>query len=257
MMSKQLKALQSYRRAIAWGAANPTVIPPAEGDPASWSPLTRQCHTLSGIAAEISDAASEQERLAATMTLEAADEPALQKQLRDELHVIAQVAQALRKEVPGIGTIRMPAHGVAVERLLNSADALIKRASPYQSVLIEHGLAPDFIAQVQHCIAAIKASIDGRGSARATLKSSTERLAVNVALGRRYVMLMDATLTKVLRKDTAKLVEWKNAKRAVAIAVAGTSDSASSMLASPPESSPASAPQLVAATTPVVEAKAA
>lgn len=257
MKSTQVKGLQSYRRAVAWGVANPQVIPPAEGDPASWSPLTRQCHVLSGIAADISDAASEQELLATTVTLDAADEPALQKHLRAELQVITQVAQALRTEVPGIGTMKMPPDGLATERLLNSANALMKQASAYQSVLIEHGLAPDFIAQVQQSIVALKASIDGRGSARATLKSTTKRLLVNVALGHRYVTLMDASLTKALRNDPVKLAEWKSAKRVVAIAVAGKSDLAASMLASQPQTSPALVSQPVAVTTSAAGARAA
>ncbi len=257
MKSKDLKDLQSYRRVVAWGVANPHIIPPAEGDPAAWSPLTRQCQALAVITADISDAAALQELHATGGLLDATGERALRKHLRDELHVITQVAQTLRKEVPGIGTIKMPPHGLATERLLNSADALTRQASTYESVFIEHGLAPDFIAQVRRASSTIKASIDGRGSARATLTRATKSLTVNVALGRRYVRLMDAALTKNLRNDAAKLTEWKNAKRVVAVAAASTSDAAASMLGSTPQTASAPFTQPVAVVTSVAEVKAA
>ena len=218
MKSKVLKDVQSYRRVVGFGIANPKVIAPAVGDPATWSTLTRQCHTLAIIVDDISKAASQQEVQAASTRLDATDENALRKHLRAELNVVTQIAQTLRKEIPGIGTIKMPPKNLAAERLINSADALTTMAETYQSVFIEHGLAHDFIAQIRAAISALKASIDGRGSARSTRKKATKSLEVNTALGRRYVRLMDALLTKSLRNDPATLAEWKQAKRAVAVA---------------------------------------
>lgn len=227
----QQRVLQSHRRVQAWCAANPGLVPPPVGPSDAWTPLTRQLDTLNTRVTQSTDAAAQQEVQARQTTLVATDEPALRKHLRDEMHVVAQIAQALRKSVPGIGVLRMPAPQTQVEGLLKVADAFTREAFTYETVLVEHGLAPDFVAQLRDGISALKASVDGRGAARAGQVSATKQLAVSLALGHQYVRIMDAVLTKALKTDSAKLVEWNNAKRVTikGVSAAGTTSATTSI----------------------------
>lgn len=243
MLSHQQKLLQASRRVIAWCAANPGLVPPAEGPPAAWPPLTRQFDTLAIITNQLADAATQQQVQFVSSTLASTDEPVLRQHLRDELRVVTQVGQALKKQVPGIGILKMPKPGMQSEALLKSADVVIQQAATYESVLVEHGLASDFLAQLRSAMAALKASIDGRGAANAARASATKQVKVNVGLVHQYVKLMDAQLTKTLKTNPAKLAEWKTAKRVVIKGVLPAGAGAAlTMLHTPADTAPALVP---------------
>jgi hypothetical protein len=210
---RKQRVLQSARRVQSWCAANPGLVPPPEGLPSSWEPLTRLLDVLNTIVTALTEAAAQQEVQATLATLEASDELSLRKHLRAEMHAVTQVAQALRKTVPGISVLRMPATNMQAEALLRAADALSVQASMYESSLVEHGLPADFLAQLGGAMSALRMSIDARGAARAGRVSATKQVSVNTARGHQYVVFLDAALTKVLRTDPAKLAEWKNTKR--------------------------------------------
>ncbi len=213
MENKQERTLQALRRVQAWCAANPELVPAPVPPGTAWSPLTRQFDTLNRLVAQATAAAAEQAVQSSGATLDASGERSLRKHLRAEMHAVTQVAQALRKSVPGIGMLKMPSPRTRIEGLLEAADALAKQASTYETVLVEHGLAPDFLAQLGAAASALKASLDGRGAARASLVSATKQVRVTLSLGKQYVQIMDAALTKALKADHARLAEWKNARR--------------------------------------------
>ena len=220
MDSKQQRVLQALRRVQAWCAANPEHVPAPVPPGTTWSPLTRQLDTLNTLVAQATHAAAEQGVQSTRATLDASGESSLRQHLRAEMHAVAQVARALRKSVPGIGTLKMPAWNTRVEKLLTAADTLSKQASTYQTVLVEHGLAPDFLAQLTAAASAVKASLDARGVARAGAASATKQVQVTLALGQQYGQIMDAALTKALKYDPARLAEWKHARR---VTLRGTS----------------------------------
>lgn len=219
MHKRQQRVLQSLRRVQAWCAANPGLVPAPVGPPDTWSPITRQLDSLGKIVTMLSDAAAQQDVQARQTTLAASDEPALRKHLRDEMHHVTQVAQALRKSVPGIGILKMPSPKVQAEGLLKAADALGREAATYSSVLVEHGLAPDFVAQLDNARSALRTSIDARGTARAGRTRATKELTGSVDLALQYVHIMDAALTKALKSNAPKLAEWKHAKRVTLVGV--------------------------------------
>jgi hypothetical protein len=210
---KQERMLQALRRVQAWCAANPTLVPAPVPPNSSWSPLTRQLDALNTIVAQATVAAAEQGVQTKRATLGASDEPSLRRQLRAEMHAVTQVAQALRRGVPGIGILKMPSPATRTEGLLEAADALAKQASTYETVLVEHGLAPDFLEHLARAASALRASLDGRGAARAGRVSATKQVHMTLSLGRQYVQIMDAALTKALNDDAARLAEWKHARR--------------------------------------------
>ena len=209
----QQRVLQALRRVVNFGAANTGIIPAPVGSPSGWSPLTRQHDTVSTIVTQVTNAASEQGRQATNATLAATSEPSLRTTLREEMHAVTQVAQELKKSVPGIGVLKMPSPGMQVEELLKYADTLTKQAATFEAVLIDHGLPADFIAQLNGAIATLEASVDSRGTARAELASATKQVAVGLLQGVQYVRIMDAALTKALKSDPPKLALWKTARR--------------------------------------------
>ncbi len=179
MNTKQQRMLQALRRVQAWCAANPELVPAPVPPGTAWSPLTRQFDTLNGIVAQATAAAAEQGVQSKRTTLDASGEPSLRRHLRAEMHAVT----------------------------------LAKQASTYQTVLVEHGLAPDFLAHVSAAASALKASLDGRGAARASQVSATKQVRVALSLGQQYVQIMDAALTKALKEDHARLTEWKHVRR--------------------------------------------
>jgi len=183
------------------------------GPSTAWSPLTRQLDVVNTIVAELTEAAATQHVKRAQATLGATSEHNLRGNVRREMKAVTQIAQALRKTVPGIGTLKMPDRQLAAEGLLKAAAGLGKMASTYEPVLIEHGLAQDTLAQLGTAVTTLQSSVDARGSARAAQVSATKTVKVNLDLARQYVQLMDAAISRKTETDAAKLAEWKNAKR--------------------------------------------
>ena len=260
---RQQRVLQSHRRALAWCAANPGLGPPAVGPQTAWTPITRQLDTLNTVVTQSTDAAVQQGVIARQVTLEATDEQALRQHLRAQMRADAQVAQALRTTVPGIGSLRMPVRGAQVEGLLKAADAFTRQAFTYETVLVEHGLGTDFIAQLRDAISALTASVDGRGAARAGQVSATKQLSSSLKLGSKYVDILDAALTRALKSDVPKLAEWKHVKRVTLRGVLATNTSSTTVV-TPMPVTPATATlplTLAPVTTPVTasipDAKAA
>ena len=222
MNTRQQRVLQSLRRTQAWCIANPGLVPAPVGPSDAWVPLTRQLDALNSTVIRMTDAAAQQGVQARQLTLEATDEPSLRKHLRDEMHHVTQVAQALRKVVPGIGTLRMPSPHLQVEGLLKAADSLTLQAATYESVLVEHGLPAGFIAQLHGAMTTLKASVDGRGAAMGAIVGATKEVAMSIALAHQYVKIMDAAILRSLKDEPARLAQWKNAIRVTTKGVPAT-----------------------------------
>lgn len=252
MKNKQIRVLQALRRVLNFGAANPTIIPPATGASDAWPTLTRQLSAVTTIVTQVTDAGAEQGRQATNATLAATSEPSLRNAVRAEMHSIAQVAQSLKQSVPGIGILKMPKTKLTAAALLAYANTMLKQASTYQPELVDH-LEPDFVAQLSSAIGALTTSIDGRGSARATQVAATKEVSGGLTLGLQFVSRMDALLSKSLVSNPPKLAEWKNAKR---VTTKGVNSTTSDMSTSTTSTTPAT-PAPVATAAPATTAPAA
>ena len=234
MKNTHQRVLQAFHRVLSFGATNPTIIPPATGSSDTWAPLTRQLDAIGTITTQVTDAASDQLHQAANAKLDATSEPSLRKTLRDKMHAIAQVAQALKKTIPGIGTLKMPANSLQAAAVLKYAEGLKKQASTYESVLIEHGLGTDIIAQLQGAIAALQTSMNARGAAQTAQAGAGKQLSDGIALGLQYIKVMDAALTETLKSNPPKLAEWKKAKRITIKGVVSSNRSTSAPVTTTP-----------------------
>jgi len=212
MNSHQERVLQSFRRVQGWFSANSQFT--ATDGPASTPALATQLDALTGIVSRAMDHAAEQDTQLAQSLLISKDE---REQRRDVLshHMasIAKVARALRGSVPGIGVLSMPKGNIQSAALITAATVMARKAEIYKAVLIENGLPTDFVQQLEASATSLKQSLDARGRARGARVGATRGLEAELALGRRVVDIMDATLTRVLRLQPSRFAEWQQVKR--------------------------------------------
>jgi hypothetical protein len=197
----------SFRRVQGWFAANPQY---AAGNPT----LAKQLEAFDGIVSRLSDHATAQETQLAQTLLISKDEIGKRREvLSHQMVPIAKVARALRGTVPGIAVLTLPKGNVSTPELIAAATTMAQQAEVYKDVLVESGLPADVIEQLQAAAAALKASVDGRGLARASRVAATQGVGSEVVLGLRMVMILDAVITRVIHSDPVKLAEWEQLKR--------------------------------------------
>lgn len=218
MNGHQERVLQSFRRVQGWFAANQQYT-------ASTPALATQLEALKGIVQRLSDHAATQDTQRAQSLLVSKDEIQKRREVRShQMAPIVKVARALRGTVPGISVLSLPKGNVPTPAVIVTATAMARKAEIYKEVLIESGLPSDFIEQLEAAAAALKDSLDTRGLARAARASATRGVQSELTLGRRVVDIMDATLTRLIRSQPAKMAEWEQLKRVTVkgIAVRGS-----------------------------------
>lgn len=208
------RVLESFRRVQGWFAVNPQY---AAGNRS----LSRQLETLHGIVSRLTDHGTSQETQRVQSLLVSTDEAEKRREvLSHQMTPIATVARALRGTVPGIGVLSRPRGNVSTPQLIAAAAAMGEKAELYKDVLIENGLPADFIDQLQTATATLRASIDGRGLARASRAAATQGVKTEVRLGRRIVAIIGVIITRQVRSDPATLAEWEHLKRVTVKGVA-------------------------------------
>jgi hypothetical protein len=213
MNAYQERVLQSFRRVEGWFAANPEYV-------AGNAALGHQLETLTGIVRRLSDHVTAQDTQRAQSLLISKDEVEQRREvLTYQMAPIAKVARALRGTVPGIGVLSLPRGNVQTAEVITAATAMAQKGEIYKDVLVESGLPADFVAQLMAAAAALKASLDGRGLARASRVAATRGVGSELALGRRVVAILDAVVTRQIRSQPAKVAEWEQLKR---VTVKGT-----------------------------------
>lgn len=211
MKSKQSRGLQAFRRATAWFAAHPDVIP---NSGSSAKALQNQLDALNGVVERMTAQATQQTTQAQQALLVAHDEVEQRKALRNpHMSSIVQVARALHGTVPGIGILQMPDAQATSEQLVRAAQSMQTTAAIYKDVLVEHGLPEDFLEQLASSTTTLRQSIDARGVAQSSRHQATTQLESDLKLGRRIVGIIDGSLTHVLKDQQAVLSSWKQAKR--------------------------------------------
>jgi len=213
MDSHQDRTLQSFRRVDGWFSVNKEFTETAGGSTKTPA-LATQLDALRGVVSRASDHAASQNTQSSQSQLIAKDEKDLRRELlAQHMASIAKVARALRGTIPGIGVLSMPKGNIQTAPLITFATAMARKAEIYESVLVEHGLPEDVIKQLDDAAGKLKASLDARGEARAARVGASKGLASELALGRRVVEVMDASLTRALRSSPGRLAEWKHVKR--------------------------------------------
>jgi hypothetical protein len=207
MNSYQDRVGQSLRRVEGWFVANPDLV---AGNPS----LGTQVDALKGVVIRLTDHATAQDTQYAQTLLISKDQTEKRREvLTHQMAPIAQVGRALQGTVPGIGVLTMPKGNARNAEIITAAEVMAHKAEIYKDVLLENGLPADFIEQLKQAADALKASIDARGLARASMVAATRGVKSELALGRRLVSILDAVVTGLIRSNPAKLAEWEQLKR--------------------------------------------
>ena len=207
MNAYQERVAQSFRRIEGWFVANPEYT-------ASNASLGKQVEALGGIVSRLSDHAAAQDTQRSQSLLISKDE--LEKRREVLVHhmaPIAKVARALHGMVPGIGVLALPKGNLSAPEIIMAANAMAQKAEIYKDVLVDSGMPANIIERLQGAAAALKASMDGRGLARASRAAATKGVETELAMGRRIVAIIDAVITGEIRSDPSKLAEWQQLKR--------------------------------------------
>ena len=217
MTNKQQRSLQSFRRVQGWAAAHADLLQAAP------APVAAHLAKLSEVVGRIESNATTQVGQHQLSTRKSTDAKLRRDAVRNAMRPIAQVARSLHGTVFGISAIStMPHPNADNEHLVIAANSMVGNAPIFKTTLIEHGLQPDCIETLQTAAAALKASVDARGNARATAIGARDGLRAEVPQGRTLVSFIDAGLMPLLQNDHAALASWRNAKRATTKGVVGT-----------------------------------
>jgi hypothetical protein len=114
-----------------------------------------------------------------------------------------------------------------------SAAALIKRKAPfvtratevaiaaekYQAVMVEHGMAPDFVAQFRAALVEVASSRASRDTLVHKRAQATTGIATADKAVRDAIQLVDRQLKTAFKKDPAMAAAWKTAKKIVRLPV--------------------------------------
>ena len=218
MNAQQERVLQSFRRVQGWFAANTQYA-------ASTPALATQLDALKGIVQRLTDHAATQETQRSGASLDSMDEIEKRREVVSyQMKPIAKVARALRGVVPGIGVLKLPKGNIPTPSVITAATAMVQKAEVYKEPLVESGLPANFLEELKGATAALKASLDARGLARAARVAATRGVESELTLGRNTVSILDAILTRLIRSQPTKIAEWEQLKRVTVrgIAVRGS-----------------------------------
>ncbi len=144
-----------------------------------------------------------------------------QRDLVDQLrtgHMRPIVSTARAQVDPGsdVGIpagFRMPRGKVRVSTMLELADAMIALAARHESLFVQQGLPPDFLARFAAARDQLARSVTEVLTHRGTHIEARIALRVELVRGRLAVDRLDAIVRASFRGDEAVLAAWKAAKR--------------------------------------------
>jgi hypothetical protein len=235
MDNKTQRRIQSFRRAIEWKQSRDGVLQSAP------APVHAHFAALGEVVTRIEADIVMQDSQHGLRTRTATDANVRRDAVRKAMRPITQVARTLQGTVFGIGAIaQMPHSNWDNEKLVTVANSMAENATIYTKVLTDHGLQPDCIETLKAAAAALKSSIDARGTAKATAIGARNGARAGLREAQKLVSLIDAGLTSFLKADPASLASWQNAKRITTKGVLGTIIPAAPMVAAPSTTPPVS-----------------
>ena len=235
MDTKTQRTIQSYRRVIEWQQSRVGILQSAP------APVLAHFAALREVVTRIEANAVTQASQHGLRTRTATDANVRREAVRNAMRPITQVARTLQGTVFGIGAIaQMPGTHWDNEKLVTAANSMAENATPFAQALVDHGLQPDCIETLTTAAAALKSSIDARGTAKAMAIGARNGARAGLRDARKLVSLLDAGLMSFLKADPASLASWKNAKRITLKGVLGTIVPAAPAVTAPSATPPAS-----------------
>lgn len=126
--------------------------------------------------------------------------------------------------------LRFPRMSSPNERVVAAAGAMAEAAERQEPVFLEHGLAPDFVAQLRSAAAELATAMGSRDGNQRRRVEATRNVRQLVKRGRRALRLLNAILQVRLADDPPRLAAWDNV-RAVKDAGGGSGGAAAPSVA--------------------------
>jgi hypothetical protein len=197
---------EAFRRAEGWIDANPALVP---------SEVAAQVSALKTLNTSLAACTANQDEEARSTNAASV----IIRQRRAELRAhhlvpIARVARSVVHLTPELRVaLRVPDRKAHDEALIASASAIASIGEANQQLLVEHGLAMDFITHLHAATSALRQVVDQRGQSRSRGVGATKSVRIELARGRRVLQALDVALSRTLRDNPSRLAEWHTAKR--------------------------------------------
>jgi hypothetical protein len=141
-----------------------------------------------------------------------------QAALRDDLYTrfmvpIGRTAKVELRSTPEYPMLVVPAVARRKIDFLAVANKFADAAAKHVDLLVQHGMAADFLTQLQAALAQTAASADARDRNLALKKSATEGCAVATKAVRDKIGQLDGILRAAFKKNTPFLADWLASKR--------------------------------------------
>ena len=159
-----------------------------------------------------------------------------QRKLRDTLYVehmqpISRVAREVFG-VTGMDRAFLMPRGRTNQPLIAAAGAMALAAERQKDVLLQHGLAPDFIEKLTSAASALDAARNAKVESNRRSLTATATVKAQLKRGRKAVRLLDAIIKPRLAGNPQLLAAWQSATRVRPTSAATASD-ASVVVVSP------------------------
>lgn len=204
MKSEQKQAAQMYGRVQKFLEEHPLTAP------ATYGPAK---DLLESAIAGLGDQAGEQELKTRLSRQGTGLQRTLRSRLGLQLRPMVKIAKvALRNEPAVDRALAMPISTTTIA-LLNAAKAFREIGARYEQVFVEHGMAPDFLAQLDATRSALAAAHAQTGATVALHVGARAGIEQEIRRGRDAVELLDAVVVSTFAGNAQVLGEWANVKK--------------------------------------------
>jgi hypothetical protein len=126
---------------------------------------------------------------------------------------IARLAAAELTLTPELSPLKMPRGKSSTEVLYAAAVGMGEAAEHHAAVLIDAGLAPDFVVKLRGAADALLAGVDARTQHRGAQQGGTRGLRESLRRARNSVRVLDAFIRYALKGNDALLASWDAVRR--------------------------------------------
>jgi hypothetical protein len=148
---------------------------------------------------------------------------------------IAGIAKVALTKAPEYQNLTAPALTKRKLSFVTRATEVVNAAEKYQALMIEHGMASDFVAQFRAALAEVVASRTSRGTLATQRSEATAGIRAADKAVRHSLRLVDRQLKPTLKLNPALAGAWATAKKVVRLPVTPLPTGASTT-ATPPAS---------------------
>ena len=206
MKAKQKQRIETYQRVQVFLTQNPLTSPATYGAASA---------LLDDVVAQLTAHLGTQAAASRLTLAESERQRTLRRALREQhLVPIARIANAVLGGSPGIDkATRLPARYVTTTKLLAEAVGFRETATPYAETFVQHGLAADFLTQLDAAIEELREVQQGQERTIDKKTGAHAGLVTEIARGRQAVQMLDAIVKARFAGNGEVLAKWQRAKR--------------------------------------------